>query len=149
MAGMLAGSVRAPLTGVVLIVEMTAEYGLLYALLVTSFVAYLTAEIMKDMPIYERLMERDLRMSGAEVHPEEEPILLEVLVEPDSMMAGKRIKHLGLPAGAIVATLERGSRHIVPGGSTMVAAGDMITVMIEGHRPELSQWIHEAARAPA
>src|SRR5579862_6260828 len=34
MAGVLASSVRAPLTGVVLIVEMTAEYGLLYSLLV-------------------------------------------------------------------------------------------------------------------
>ena len=149
MAAMLASSVRAPLTGVVLIVEMTAEYGLLYALLVSAFVAMLVADALRDKPIYEALMERDLRMSGAEVHPDEEPILLEILVEPHSTMDGRRVRHLGLPPGTLVATLERGSQHIVPGGSTLLVAGDMITVMIDGSKPELSQIVHEAAKAPA
>lgn len=148
MAAMLSASVRAPLTGVVLIVEMTAEYGLLYALLVSAFVAALVAQALKDEPIYEALMERDLRLSGAEVHPEEEPILLDVLVEPHSHMDGRRIRHLKLPAGSVVATMERGSRHIVPGGNTLVEAGDLLTILVEGHRPELSLLIHEAARAP-
>jgi len=149
MAGLLAGSVRTPLTGVVLIVEMTAEYGLLYSLLVTAFMAYLTAEALRDKPVYDELMERSLRVDGVEVHSEEEPLLLEILVEPQSTMDGRRIKNLGLPAGAIVATLERGSRHLVPGGSTVITAGDMITVMIEGDKPELSHQIHEAARGPS
>lgn len=148
MASMLAGSVRAPLTGVVLIVEMTAEYGLLYPLLVSAFVASITAQALKDNPIYEALMERDLHLSGAEVHPEEEPILLELLVEPHSYMDGRRIKNLKLPVGAIVASLERGSRHIIPGGSTFLAAGDMLTVMIEGDKPGLALPIYEAAKAP-
>jgi CIC family chloride channel protein len=148
MAAMLSASVRAPLTGVVLIVEMTAEYGLLYALIVAAFVATLVAQALRDHPIYDALMERDLRLSGAEVHPEEEPILIEVLVESHSAMDGRRIKHLGLPTGAIVFTLERGSRHIVPGGSTMLVAGDMLTIMIEGDKPELSLKVHESARAP-
>lgn len=149
MAAMLSASVRAPLTGVVLIVEMTAEYGLLYALLVSAFVAALVAQAVRDEPIYEALMERDLEQSGVEVHPEEEPILLEVMVEPHSRMDGRRIKHLGLPPGTIVFTLERGSRNMVPGGGTMLSAGDMLTVMIDGDKPELSLTIHEAARAPA
>ncbi len=149
MAGLLASSVRAPLTGVVLIVEMTAEYGLLYALLVTAFVASLTAEALRDKPVYEELMERSLRLGGAEIEEEDEPLLLEILVEPHSAMDGRRIKNLKLPSGAIVATLERGSKHIVPGGSTMLTAGDMITVMVEGSKPELCLEIHEAARAPS
>ncbi|AIE85914.1 H(+)/Cl(-) exchange transporter ClcA [Fimbriimonas ginsengisoli] len=148
MAAMLSASVRAPLTGVVLIVEMTAEYGLLYALLISAFAASLVAQALRDEPIYEALMERDLRLSGAEVHPEEEPILVELLVEPHSGMDGRRISRLGLPVGAIVVTLERGSTHIVPGGSTLLMAGDMLTIMIQGDRPELSLEIHEAARAP-
>ena len=148
MAAMLAGSVRAPLTGVVLIVEMTAEYGLLYALLVSAFVASLMAQALRDGPIYDHLMERDLKLNGAEIHPEHEPILVEILVEPNSWMDGRRIKNLKLPAGTLVATLERGSRHLVPGGSTLLAAGDMLTIMIEGDKPELSLPIYEAAKAP-
>lgn len=149
MAAMLSASVRAPLTGVVLIVEMTNEYGLLYALLISAFIASLAAQALKDEPIYEALMERDLRLSGAEVHPSEETIQIEFQVEPNSKMDGRRIKHLGLPAGAILITLERGARHIVPGGSTMVVAGDMVTVLIDGSSPELSQVIHEQAKAPS
>lgn len=148
MAAFLAGSVRAPLTGVVLIVEMTGEYNLLYALLICAFVADLVAEALRDEPIYDALMERDLRLSGAEIRPDEEPILIELLVEPNSSMDGRRVKDLRLPSGAILSTLERGSRHIVPGGSTMLRGGDTVSVLIEGDKPELSLRIHEAAKSP-
>lgn len=148
MASLLAASVRAPLTGVVLIVEMTAEYSLLYALLVAVFVADLVAEAVKDVPIYEALMERDLRVSGADLHVTDEPALLELLIEPGSQMDGTRVKHLRLPPGAILATLQRGSEHMVPGGSTMLQAGDMVTLMVEGDKPELNMAIHNASRAP-
>ena len=149
MASLLAASVRAPLTGVVLIVEMTAEYSLLYALLVAAFAADLAAQALKDNPIYEALMERDLSVNGMEIHPDEEPILLEVLIEPDSEMDGKRVSNLQLPPGAILATIERGARHMVPGGATVLRSGDMITLMIEGDKPELSLRIHEASKSPS
>ena len=148
MASLLAASVRAPLTGVVLIVEMTSEYSLLYALLVAAFVADLVAEGLKDVPIYEALMERDLRLSGAEIHPDAEPILIELLIEPSSAMDGTRVKNLRLPPGAILATLQRGSSHVVPSGSTILRSGDMVTMMIEGDKPDLSLFIHRAAKAP-
>lgn len=148
MAALLAASVRAPLTGVVLIVEMTGEYGLLYSLLVGAFVASLTAEALKDKPVYDALMERDLHLSGVEVHSSSEPLLLEVLIEPHSTMDGIRVKNLRLPLGAILTTIERDMRQIVPGGSTILRAGDMITVLIEGDKPELSLTVHESAKAP-
>ena len=46
MASMLSGSVRAPLTGVVLILEMTQQYSLLYALLVGAFTSYFGGEFV-------------------------------------------------------------------------------------------------------
>ena len=134
MSALLAGSVRAPLTGVVLIVEMTGEYGLLYSLLVAAFASSLTAEALRDTPIYDALMERDLHMSGAEVHPSTEPLLLEVLIEPQSLMDGVQVKNLRLPAGAILTTVERDTRQIVPGGSTVLHAGDMVTILSRGRQ---------------
>ena len=148
MASMLAGSVRAPLTGVVLIVEMTSEYNLLYALLVAAFAADLVAERLRDHPIYEALMERDLRLNGLHVEPNSEPILIEVLIEPHSHMDGKQIKNLRLPVGVILFAIERGPSHMVPNGQTILRAGDMVTMMVAGDKPELSLFVHEAARAP-
>jgi len=148
MAALLASSVRSPLTGVVLIVEMTAEYGLLYSLLIAAFTASLTADALRDGPIYDTLMERDLHMSGAEVHPSVEPLLLDILIEPNSLMDGVRVRNLKLPRGAILTTVDRDTRHIVPGGETVLKSGDMVTILVEGDKPELSLQIHDAAKAP-
>ncbi|HEY3781664.1 MAG TPA: H(+)/Cl(-) exchange transporter ClcA [Fimbriimonadaceae bacterium] len=148
MSALLAGSVRAPLTGVVLIVEMTGEYGLLYSLLIAAFASSLTAEALKDIPIYDALMERDLHMSGAEVHPSSEPLLLEVLIEPQSLMDGVQVKNLKLPTGAILTTVDRDTRQIVPGGSTVLHAGDMVTILVEGDKSDLSLEIHDRAKGP-
>ena len=55
MAAFFASVVRAPLTGIVLIVEMTGSYALMLPLLVACFCAYLVAEGVGSPPIYESL----------------------------------------------------------------------------------------------
>ncbi|MBS1717582.1 MAG: H(+)/Cl(-) exchange transporter ClcA [Armatimonadetes bacterium] len=58
MSAMFSGIVRAPLTGVILIVEMTGSYDLLLPLLITAFTSYAVAEGMKSTPLYEALLQR-------------------------------------------------------------------------------------------
>lgn len=60
MAACFTSVVRAPLTGIVLIIEMTAGYTLMLPLLVSCLTAYAVAEGIGARPIYELLMERDL-----------------------------------------------------------------------------------------
>lgn len=146
MAALLTGSVRAPLTGVVLIVEMTAEYNLLFALLLGCFAAHATAELLRARPIYEALLERDLRSSGHRPQGAPEILVIEVLVETDSKLAGRRLKEVDFPPGTRVAAVARGSREIVPEGNTRLQPGDLITVTIEGDAAIASAWMHEAAR---
>jgi len=58
MGALLTSIVRAPLTGIVLMVELTGEYDYMLPLLVGCFAAYGVAEAMRDVPIYEALRER-------------------------------------------------------------------------------------------
>lgn len=58
MAALFAGIVRAPLTGIVLIMEMTGGMPHLLSLTLVSVTAYLTAELLGAKPIYESLLER-------------------------------------------------------------------------------------------
>jgi CIC family chloride channel protein len=60
MGAIFSASVRAPLTGIALILEMTAEYRHLLALCTTSLAAYLTAEGLRDRAIYDALLDQDL-----------------------------------------------------------------------------------------
>ena len=60
MVGMFTGSVRVPITGVVLILEMTGGQHHLLEFTVTGLAAYLVATALGDRPIYEALLDRDL-----------------------------------------------------------------------------------------
>jgi CIC family chloride channel protein len=65
MAAIFTASVRAPLTGITLILEMTGEHGHLLSLCGACLVAYLVAEGLGDPPVYDALMEDDLARRGS------------------------------------------------------------------------------------
>ncbi len=58
MGALLTAIVRAPLTGIVLMIELTGKYDYMLPLLVSCLVAYGIAEGLRDLPIYEALRER-------------------------------------------------------------------------------------------
>lgn len=66
MGGLFAATVRAPLTGIVLVSELTWSFQLLPPLILTCFAASLTAQLIGSRPVYELLLERTLTLeSGA------------------------------------------------------------------------------------
>ncbi|HTQ30082.1 MAG TPA: H(+)/Cl(-) exchange transporter ClcA [Opitutaceae bacterium] len=69
MGGLLTSIVRAPLTGIVLMIELTGKYDFMLPLLACCLVAYGVAEALRDEPIYEALRERALKQNQPqEVH---------------------------------------------------------------------------------
>ena len=70
MAAVFTASVRAPLTGITLILEMTSEAGQLLSVCAACLVAYLVAEALGDRPVYDALVEDDLARRGIAVTPE-------------------------------------------------------------------------------
>lgn len=58
MAAFFSGVVRAPVTGIVLAIEMTAAFSTLLPMLVACFTAMLVATLLKSPPIYDSLQER-------------------------------------------------------------------------------------------
>ncbi|MEI7643056.1 MAG: H(+)/Cl(-) exchange transporter ClcA [Chloroflexales bacterium] len=129
MAAYFTAIVRAPLTGIVLIVEMTGNYNQMLPLLVACFCAYLVAEALRDLPIYEALLQRDLRRGGV-AHALHAPMVLELEVEPGAPFAGQVIRHLGLPPGCIIVRCRDGGREWVPTADTPLEPHMRITVMI-------------------
>jgi len=58
MAAFFVGVVRAPMTGVALVIEMTAAFTSLLPMLAASFVAMAVAQRMGSVPIYDALRSR-------------------------------------------------------------------------------------------
>lgn len=65
MGGIFTAIVRAPLTGLVLMIELTGTYDFMLPLLVSSFAAYLVAEGLNSPPIYEALRRRQAAKQSA------------------------------------------------------------------------------------
>jgi chloride channel protein, CIC family len=60
MAAFFTGVVRAPLTGMVLVTEMTASVTMLLPMLAACFAAMLVPTLLRDVPVYDALRERTL-----------------------------------------------------------------------------------------
>lgn len=63
MASYFTGVVQAPLTGIVLVIEMTGNYTVILPLFVACFSAQLIADLLGVMPIYDALTKNDLSLN--------------------------------------------------------------------------------------
>ena len=61
MAGYFTAIVRAPLTGIILIFEMTGSVNQMLSLALVSIMAYIVATLMRSEPIYESLLRNLLK----------------------------------------------------------------------------------------
>ena len=64
MTGMFAGIVRAPITGIILVAEMSGSLTQFVGLVIVSVVSALTANLLKSKPVYDELLENMLRDRG-------------------------------------------------------------------------------------
>ncbi|MCD1633376.1 H(+)/Cl(-) exchange transporter ClcA [Martelella mediterranea] len=64
MGGLFSASVRAPIVGVVLTLELTGAYSMVMPLIVTCMTANMVAEWIGGRPIYDQLLERTLKQAG-------------------------------------------------------------------------------------
>jgi CIC family chloride channel protein len=153
MAAVFVGSVKAPLTGIVLIVEMTSNYEQLLSLCVACMAAYFVADLMRSPAVYDALLLADIRRrglgSGAQAGVElgEEPRSVVMGVQRDSQLQGRAIRDAGLPRGCLVVGVERGGRELLPKADLVLAPGDHITVLTPADEPEKAMAVVELARA--
>ncbi|HEX3346462.1 MAG TPA: chloride channel protein, partial [Polyangiaceae bacterium] len=59
MGAVFAGIIRAPMTSVLIIIEMTSGYSLILPLMIANMTAYILARQWRPTPIYEALLEQD------------------------------------------------------------------------------------------
>ena len=59
MGAVFAGIIRAPMTSVLIIIEMTSGYSLILPLMIANMTAYVLARQWRPTPIYEALLEQD------------------------------------------------------------------------------------------
>ncbi len=132
MAGLFAAIVRAPVTGIILISEMSGSFSHLLSLSLVALTAYAVADLLHAKPVYDILLERLLRREPAPVRAKEgEKVLIEVPVSLGASACGKPVGALTWLGGALIVTIHRQDREIIPHGDTVLEAGDVLALWCE------------------
>lgn len=147
MAGAFTAIVRAPLTGIILIVEMTGSFKILLPVLTICLSAFFTAELLEYEPIYDTLLHRLLQKNkGVSIAHGAKKDVFECTVCAGSIIEGKYLKDLELPADVLIVNITRGEHNITPKGSFKFLVGDMLTVLcnkseLNGVRQSMEQLV--------
>jgi len=131
MAAFFAASVQSPVTGTILIMEMTSSYEHLLVLCTASLVALVVAQLCHGEPIYESLLQRNLAKNKPVLSSEERRNLLELTVSSGSQADGKYIGRIAWPAHTVIVDVKRGSGDIIPDDDTCLRAGDYLYVLTD------------------
>lgn len=153
MAAYFTAIVKAPITGSILITEMTGSFHHLLALIVVSMTAYVVSDLLKTKPVYEMLYERSLAKQkqhisdtasdsnsnsnsnqGLTPDPDSDsknPIIIEAAICMNSVCDGIKIKAITWPKGCLIVNIKRGEAEIIPSGDTTLKAGDYVYALVE------------------
>ena len=136
MAGYFTAVVRAPITGTILITEMTGSFSHLLSLAIVSIVAYMVADILASKPIYESLLEKFLHKQGEKISVgnKKNKSILEFAVCMGSALDGKQIKEVQWPSHCLLVAVKRGEHEILPKGDTVIFPGDYLIVLTNEDR---------------
>ena len=132
MAGFFAATVRSPITGVVLIAEMCGSTESLVAMIIVSLIAYVVPTLLGNEPIYESLYDRLLLNKNREfVKKPSKHVLSEYLVPLDCNYINFKIKDIPFPKNAIVVSVIRNGKYIIPTEDFHIKYSDQIHVLTD------------------
>lgn len=130
MAGYFAAIVRAPLTGIILIFEMTGSMSQMLTLSIVSVVAYMVATLLRSKPIYESLLERILEQRGQQTAVSQgQKVLANFVVLQGSKLEEALVSEIEWPSNCLLVAIQRGSDEIIPRGRTRLQTGDVLVAM--------------------
>ncbi|MBQ1889282.1 MAG: chloride channel protein [Selenomonas sp.] len=138
MAAYFAAVVKSPVTGAVLIMEMTGSFDHMLALILVSMTAYLVADLTNSEPVYDMLLNRSLALrTRIETAVRRHRIMSELIVGMGSQLDGALVREICWPAGSLLVNVRRGGEELAPNGSLQLREGDYLYV--------LSDDVHRAA----
>ncbi|MBQ8291621.1 MAG: chloride channel protein [Clostridia bacterium] len=134
MAAFFAALVRAPLTAIIMICEMTGSFAPLLPVVIGVAIGYTVGEISRTDGIYEELLEAYEHENGIHENAVREVYTIGIAL---GAIADKReVRDVLWPAGARVKEIHRGEEIILPDGDTVLHGGDVLTIVCKTDDPE-------------
>lgn len=140
MAAFFTAVVKAPITGSILITEMTGSFNHLLPLIIVSLVAYIITDVLESKPIYDSLLEKMLKNHKGNwlKKTSRNKIIMEIPIRLGSEIEHKKIKDIEWPINGLIVGIKRGENEIIPNGESKLYVGDvLVTIVDENYATDL------------
>ena len=132
MAGFFAATVRSPITGIVLLAEMSGSTESLVAMIIVCLIAYVVPTLLGNEPIYESLYDRLLLTKNREfVKKPSKHVLSEYLVPLNCNYINFKIKDIPFPKNAIVVSVIRNGKYVIANENFNIKYADQIQILTD------------------
>lgn len=118
--------VKAPITGIVMTVELTWSFTYLLPAILGIAVGYILGGVFHTKPLYDKLLDDMLEENKDTLV--RHSVRVRVRVKEGSLAAGRAVRDVLWPADARITVLEHAGKNTVPDGNSVLMAGDLITV---------------------
>ena len=143
MAGTLTASVKAPITSILLTVEMSGSLVHMLPVALCAFTALMVSDLLGVQPIYEALLERYRRGRAPDAQVPDR-VTVEFPIEHGSPAAGCLLGQVPWPHGCAVIGLRRGEHRLIPAGDLRLLAGDGVILLCPGDRLDQARRVMES-----
>ncbi|MBQ8885509.1 MAG: chloride channel protein [Clostridia bacterium] len=127
MATFFTAIVKAPITGIIMVCELTWSFAPLLPLIIGVSIGYILGDVFRTNGIYDELLEEYERETG--VKERQRRVRFTLTVAKNSVADKREIRDVLWPSGAIVTDVLRDGVSLHPNGSTLLKAGDVLSVV--------------------
>lgn len=132
MSAFFTGVVRAPLTAVILPVELTLQFAGWLGPITSVACAYVVAETFRVQPLYEKLMELLVeKRDDEDINKFDE---FSYFVSAESVICNLTVREIILPQGTTLTHIVRDHTLFFPSENTQILEGDEVFIMCEIER---------------
>lgn len=141
--------VKAPITGIVMVFELTGQFQNFLPALLGIAIGYLISELFRTEAIYEKCLEmfidEEKLYEGTVKHR------VEVTIQKDSSADGALVRKIIWPTnGLVVEVIDADGKSFVPDGETMLHAGQRIIFECEtSDREALCEYLYDVVGKPS
>ncbi|MBQ8308783.1 MAG: chloride channel protein, partial [Clostridia bacterium] len=134
MAAFFTTIVKAPLTAIIMICELTGSFAPLLPVIIAVSIGYTVGEISRTDGIYEELLEAYEHESG--IHENAVREVFTLTLASGATADRRQVRDVLWPSGARVTEIRRGEEHILPEGDTVLHGGDELTIIVKTSEPQ-------------
>ncbi|MDO5572237.1 MAG: chloride channel protein [Bacteroidales bacterium] len=128
MSIMFVSVVRAPISGLMLTLEMTGQYMVFFPMIIAGTITFILGQYLRIPPVYDKLYQLMVKEEKANY---EDSIVTDFKINEDSYLVGKKLKAVNLPGKTSIVEVVRNGKNVALNEDFQFKRDDLLSLKIK------------------